>query len=351
MQRILIIRLSAIGDVAMASGLIPALRRAYPNAYLAWLVEPAGQDLLRHNRALNELIVWPKQDWQRLWQARRYRELSKQVSAFRTRLRALAFDHALDLQGILKSAVLARLSGAPTRIGLDSREGSGRLMTRVLRAPKDHPQLGSEYRHLGAALGLGNDYHMDVALGDDDRATAVRMLTERGVNGSYAALCPFTTRPQKHWFEGRWAELAGRLAAAGMTPLLLGGPESAASESAARITATAGAAHGGTINLVGATRLGEAAALIAGSALVVGVDTGLTHLGAAFRRPSLALFGSTRPYLDTGSAGAEVLYQALSCSPCRRRPSCDGRFDCMRTHQANEVANRALRLVQTGNGV
>ena len=70
MRRILIVRLSAIGDVVMASGLIPALRALHPDAHLAWLVEPAAAPLLAHNPRLDELIIWPRAEWQALWRAR-----------------------------------------------------------------------------------------------------------------------------------------------------------------------------------------------------------------------------------------------------------------------------------------
>jgi heptosyltransferase-1 len=70
-QRVLIIRLSAIGDVVMASGLIPALREISPQACIAWLVEPAAAPLLRHNPRLDEVIVLPRDEWHSLWRARR----------------------------------------------------------------------------------------------------------------------------------------------------------------------------------------------------------------------------------------------------------------------------------------
>ncbi len=65
--RILVIRLSAIGDVVMASGLIPALRETSPDAFIAWLVEPAAAPLLRHNPRLDEVIVLPRGEWLALW--------------------------------------------------------------------------------------------------------------------------------------------------------------------------------------------------------------------------------------------------------------------------------------------
>ena len=78
-RRVLIIRLSALGDVVMASGLIPALREVEPDAFIAWLVEPAAAPLLRHNPRLDEVIVLPRDEWRRLWLAGRYLALARAV--------------------------------------------------------------------------------------------------------------------------------------------------------------------------------------------------------------------------------------------------------------------------------
>src|SRR5690606_12383648 len=104
----------------------------------------------------------------------------------------------------------------------------------------------------------------------------------------YAVFAAFTTRAQKHWFDDAWRELARRLRAqTGLVPVLLGGPGD-------RPTAEALVRDAPEIlNLVGRTDLAQAAALVRDSALVVGVDTGLTHMGIAFGVPTVALFGST----------------------------------------------------------
>ena len=108
---------------------------------------------------------------------------------------------------------------------------------------------------------------------------------------------------------------------------------------------------GRVINLVGQTTLTECAALIDGARALVGVDTGLTHLGLAMNTPTLALFGSTSPYLDTTRTGSRVLYEPRACSPCHRRPTCAGRFDCMRVHTAESVLDALANLLGTTPGV
>ncbi len=333
-QRILIIRLSAIGDIIMASGLIPALRSLWPEARIDWLAETAQTELLRHNPRLDQVIALPRGRWKTLRQAGRLGELAREMAAMAGRLRSARYDLALDLQGLLKSGVWARASGAPQRIGLGSREGSQWLMSEVVPLPTldDDPRLGKEYRDLAVHLGARPDHFVpDIAVPDSAWDSAAALRASNGIAGDYAVLAPFTTRPQKHWFDERWAELAGRLPAH-LTPVMLGGRGDV--ERAAGIAARA---SGPLVNLTGRTSLAECAALIGSARLLIGVDTGLTHLGTAMRTPTVALFGSTSPYLDTGRADGCVLYQPRDCSPCHRRPSCGGRFDCMGAHSVDRV--------------
>jgi len=338
------VRLSAIGDIVFASPLISALRRACPQAHIAWLVQPECTALLDHHPDLDETIVCPMGHWRRLWREGRYRELGRGVSALRGILRERRFDLALDLQGLLKSGLLARLSGAPERIGLGSREGSQWLMTRTVPRGGDSKRIGSEYLFLAETLGLPTDrFAMAVHYSAADAEFAQETVARERLTSGYAALCPFTTRPQKHWFEERWTQLATRLRAElGVTPVLLGGP--ADREAAGRI---AHDTDGPVVNLAGRTSLTEAAALIDRADLLVAVDTGLGHMGIALGIPSLLLFGSTCPYLDTTRANARVLYHRLPCSPCKRRPTCAGAFTCMREIGVAEVLAAARNVIGT----
>jgi heptosyltransferase-1 len=340
--RILLVRLSAIGDIVFASPLVAALRRAYPRAHVAWLVQPECRALLERHPALDEVIVWPFKHWKGLFGARRWMALAREVRAFRQRLREGRFDLAIDLQGLLKSGALTRLSGARERIGLGSREGSQWLMTRVIPRGGDPDRIGSEYLFLAARLGLPvNGFAMEIHYGPEDAAYAEAFASESLSGGPYAVICPFTTRPQKHWIEPRWADLAGELQTKLRLPaVMLGGPADA--EAAQRIQQQA---RTPLLNLAGRTSLLQAAAIIDRADLLVGVDTGLSHMGIAYGRPSVLLFGSTCPYRNTTRANARVLNQALPCSPCRRNPTCHGDFTCMKAIHLDQVVATARDLV------
>lgn len=330
-MRILIVRLSALGDIVMAGGLPGALRARYPAAHIAWLVQEGFDALPAANPAVDEVLVWPRRQWRELWQARRYGAWLGAVQRFVAGLRERRFDLAIDAQGLLKSALWVRVCGARQRLGVDPAEGSRLLLTRALRTPTDKT-FAAEYGYLAADLGLPAPLPT-LPLAAASRDAAQALLTAAGVQGGYAVLAPFTTRPQKHWTERAWSELACRLREErGLTPLLLGGPgDRAAGE---RIAAVSGSA---ARNLAGRTDIATAAALVAGARLVVGVDTGLTHMGVAAGVPTLALFGSTCPYLTAPGRPLTVLYHGLPCSPCKRSPSCGGAYPCLTGIDVDEV--------------
>ena len=91
-NNILIVRLSAIGDIVMASGLIPSLQKRFPHAKISWLAEPVGASLLQHNPNLAEVVLWPRQQWQSLFRRKQYSALFKAVQQFRKMLKAKQYD-------------------------------------------------------------------------------------------------------------------------------------------------------------------------------------------------------------------------------------------------------------------
>ena len=342
-RRYLIVRTSAIGDIVFASPFARAIKRSEPDAHLAWLVQDGLQPLLSADPCIDELIVWPRAKWHRLWRDRQWRQLWREVRSFARLLREHRFDVAIDLQGLLKSGWLTWLSAAPLRIGLGSREGSQWLMHLVI--PKGGPpeRISSEYLHLAQTLGKDDqDFLPRLHVGDETRRQMRERRQSLGLTQRrLAILTPFTTRPQKHWSMAAWTELAQKISQEWqMTPVVLGGP---ADRAQAQQLANA---VPGLVNLAGLTRLDEAAAWVKQADLLIGVDTGLTHMGIAFARPTVAIFGSTCPYTDTGRDNAQVIWLGLPCSPCRRKPTCNGAFTCLSDISADMVMARARAAMQ-----
>lgn len=345
-RSILVVRLSARGDVVFATAMIPALRRAFPHAHLTWVVEAEAKDFVEHNPSLDRVLVLPRTAWKAALRGGRLAEAGSGMARFLRELRSREYDLALDIQGILRSGLVTFLSGARHRMGLGSAEGSGLFMHRVVPSVgHGHRRVSSQYYHLAEELGLDpGDFPMDVARAPADDAFAERVLEKRDLGG-FVALVPFTTRPQKHWFEERWSRLADWIRDdMGLTPLFLGGPGDR--EAMARIRE---GAEGGVEDLVGKTTLGQAASVLARARGAVGVDTGFTHLSIAFRRPTVTLFGSTLPYTDPPNAMTRILHHPIHCSPCRKNPTCDGAFWCMQELDGERVF-QALREVLAVEG-
>lgn len=342
-QSILIVRLSAIGDVIMASSLIPALKQAYPEARLSWMTGESNAPLLRHNPRLSKVIAWPTNVAQKALKERRYGLAAREFFRAVRTVREDRYDWVIDVQGLLKSGVWTRLARCDWRIGLGSREGSQLIMNRVVSRQSSIDKIGVEHRLLLEALGHPmKEFRMDIAVPSSAVDSTRSLLAEAGIRSPFAVLAPFTTRPQKHWFNDRWKDLAARLSTErGLMPVVLGGPGDAP------VAAELCAGVPRMVSLAGRTSLIQVAAVMQQAALVVGVDTGLTHLGIALRRPTLALFGSTRPYLDPDFEQARVLYEPMACSPCRRRPTCGGEFTCMRAHTPERVLE-ATRTILGG---
>ena len=332
-RRVLIIRLSAIGDVVFASPLVAACKRTYPDAEIDWLAEGVTRPLLAGMPDINTVILWPRQEWVDLWRDKRLVALVQAVLLFRAQLRAKKYDLVVDAQGLLKSAFLAWLSGGDERVGFKSKEPNRPFLTRrVQKSITD--RISSEYLGLAEDLGWDTrDFDLSLRLlsSDVERAGVV------AGSESYLVVAPFTTRPQKHWTREHWQDLISALVAQGRKVACLGGPSD-------REEAQAMLGDLRVENWVGVYPLGVSAALIQGADAVIGVDTGLTHKGIAAGVPTVALFGSTCPYTQTGRDNVRVIYHALPCSPCKRRPTCGGHFDCMGGIRPVEVLD-ALRQV------
>jgi heptosyltransferase I len=332
-RSILIVRLSALGDLVFCSSLLEGLRERFPDARIDWLVQDGFAALLRDDPRLGEVIEFPK------------KALASPIAWLRLRraLRRRGYDWVIDAQGLAKSRCLAWLAGGRRRLGLASKEPLAFLLHEIFDRGGDIADIASEYRDLAQAVTgvAAPPPSLPVDAASAQRVDAA--MKELGLEPGFVALCPFTTRPQKHWPDAHWIALAHRLAASQPGRcVIFGGPGDRAH--AGRLIAQMPA---GSVDLAGRTALADLPAWLARARLVIGVDTGLTHIGVAVRRPTVALFGSTCPYTQGADAPLAVLYDGLPCAPCRRRPSCDGAYTCMAQLTPERVFQTAQRLVGT----
>lgn len=341
-ERILILAIRALGDVVLTTPVYRNVRRGYPAARLDVLVEEPYEPLLRNNPCLDRLWTVDRSRTRGAWQ--RWRE---QVALVRA-LRRERFDVVLDLFGGPRSAILARLSGAPRRIGPATR-GHGWLYTERLSVPKEGLHLVRQKLALaGPLLPRAEELPLELVVTGEERAWARAQLAQGGVppGGTLVGFFPGAGWWHKTWPPERFAALGDALERdLEATILVLGG-----TRDVANTRAVAGRMRRAPVVLDSLTDLRETMALIDAVHLFVSNDTGPMHLAMGLGKPTLALFGPSDPrkYGPWGSHG-EVVSAYLSCSPCPQgQDTCHlvgrQRQECMLLLDVETVRTRALAL-------
>ena len=288
MTDILFIKTSSLGDVIHNMPAVTEARRARPEARFAWLVEEAFAPLVRLHPAVGEVVPVAWRRWRKsLYAPGTLAEIVRSLAAIRAR----AYDEIVDSQGLLRSAVIARMARG-RRHGYDRssiREPAASMFYDVRhRVSRDLHAVTRNRMLSGLSLGYAPQGAPDYGL---DRARFAKPA-ER-----YAVLLHATARASKQWPEANWIALGQTLAERGLDLVLPWGNEAerARSERIAKALPRA--------RVPERAPLDEVAGLIAGAQFVVGVDTGLMHLAAALGVPLVAIFCGSRPGL-TGPVGS-----------------------------------------------
>jgi heptosyltransferase-1 len=337
-QSILVVKLSSIGDVVQALPVAGALRRRFPNTHLAWAVGPAAADVVIGNPQLDEVLVIGGSG-EGGAAVRMLPPLAAPLQ-LRRALHRTTYDIALDLQGLLKSALIARLSGARERVGYRTlREATCLFYTR--RLVPDRRALHAVHSYLDFAEALGAErepVEFDIAISDRDRAVVDELL--EGENG-LAALIPGARWESKLWPPERFAAVAEALADEfGLTAVVLG-----ARRDRQLAAAIAQAAPARLLYLTGKTTLKQAAEVLRRCLVTIGNDTGPVYISAAMGTPTVAIFGPSdaRRLGPYGSGHAKVVAD-VECAPCRNR-RCRP-LKCMEAIEPERVAAAARALLK-----
>ena len=281
--RILIVRMSAIGDVIHGVPVLCALREAMPHAFLAWVVEGGMGELLEGHSALDELIRLPRRFW----------KSPREIWRLRRRLRELQFDVTIDLQCLSKSAISAWLSGSPRRIGKagdHGRELSGWFNNELTETGGTH--VIEHYLTMLRPLGIeAPAVRFDLPEFAADAHAVDSFLRQSGLWGRrFAVLNPGAGWRSKIWPAVRYAALARHLGHEHGVPSVAVWGTAAERSLAVRIV-EAGARH---VQLAPPTTMRQLGALCRRAALFVGSDTGPMHLAAAVGTPTISLHGPSR---------------------------------------------------------
>lgn len=298
-MRIVLVRLSALGDIVHTWPLAVALRSAQPTAHLTWVVEEPLASLVEGHPAIDAVVTVATGRWRKQPLSARTRA---EIAAFKSRIHELQPDLAIDAQGTLKSAMIARWCGAPRRVGLARpwrRELiAGLAYTEISPGSSVHPHVIATNLELVRAVG-GEPPPAPTPPDGHWLLARSRPLPDGPLDENYAVLLPGAGQPDKILAAATLAETARHLVDMGMEAVVAWGPSER--DRAREVVALGGAG----VHLAPATDLMELTFLLGSAAFVVGGDTGPVHLAASLGVPTLAVFLTTDPKRN-GPAGAKV---------------------------------------------
>ena len=345
-MEILIIKLSAIGDVIHTLPSLRALRESFPDARISWVVETAASDLLIGNPDLDRIIISHRKKWAaNLRNFRDVKNTFSEVASFLRDLRDRKFDIIIDFHGLFKSAVLAFLARGKRKIGYDSmQELSGIFYNEKI--PEDMGKHAVDrYLDFPRYLGFkGDKAEFKIYPGAENERQVEELLRSHKIEPGdpVIAVSPQALWDTKLWNNQKFAALCDRISdELGMKIVFTG---SGAEEMIADITAKMKTA---AVNLEGRTTLRGLAALFKRVSLLVTTDSGPMHLAAAMGTPVVAIFGPTSPARTGPYGGNHNVIQKIDmkCVPCFLK-HCETK-DCMNSVTVDEVFQAVKMRIKT----
>jgi heptosyltransferase-2 len=340
-MRILVLQTAFIGDVILTLPVFQALHQSFPDAIIDGMVVPRASNILEHHPSIHEVISYDKRGNNR-----------GILGAWRIiqKLRARKYDIIVVPHRSLRSALIARLSNIPRRIGFDRSVGSF-LLTDVIAYRKNLHEIERNLSLLKPLLSLPEQRLLPILVPTSDDVRAVEDLF-RPIKTKWGnvtiTVAPGTVWNTKRWPKESFTELAKMIVGKGMNVVLVGGKEDALL--CEQIAASVGGER--LLNAAGRLTLRQTAAMILKSNALVSNDSAPMHLAAAVGIPVVAIFGATAPSIGFGPSGPRdivVEVNGLSCRPCSLHGTekCPiGTFQCMldiAPHQVFETLRQLLK--------
>jgi len=334
-KRILIIRLSAIGDVLRVLPALQVLKRHFPNSFICWAVEAGAHDILAAHPAVDEVLLFPKQALRaKLGSLRSFGDGVREFAAFMRQVRDKRFDMVIDFHGLFKSGIISLLSGAPERFGFargDCKECNFLFNNR--RFALDERRISRIDRNLALLRKMGLDTAHDppvIHVPEPDREAVRQFFRQQQIDRRRPVIVihPGTSpaTPYKRWEPYRFAVVADQAIAASAAQIIF----TWAGREIETVREIAGMMKYRAIVAPELGNLCQLAEVFKNSDLFVGCDTGPMHLAAFAGIPVVAVFGPTdyvvnEPYARTPHI---IIRKETPCSPCRKY-SC-ARRECIK---------------------
>ena len=334
-KKFLVIKLSALGDIVHALPVARTLRQSYPQAFIAWMIEERYKELLHNNPDIDEIIPIRIKSWKKNWNRKTLKEILKIVK----NLRQQNFDVVFDLHGLIKSGVIAMLSGARIKSGFHRKNCKEKISSIFFNKKAPYMtggihvidmyltlvQSALEIQNKVKQFPLPEIRHQKV----EDFFQHHPELTSKNIIG----INPGAGFESKLWELERFAQLADRITVELNSSILLTwgpGEEHKINKIAASMKQKCWVAPSTTIQ--------ESIALYKHLTLLVTCDSGPLHLCAALGIPTVSMFGPTDP-VRNGAYGLNhiTVYKKLDCSFCWKRKCPLGTNECMKKVTVDEV--------------
>ncbi len=325
-HKALIIKPSSLGDIVHSLPFLDAFHRTYPDAELHWVVAKGFEGILEGHPFLKKIWIINKDEWKKIGM---FRKTFSELQGLFIGLREEGFDLVVDLQGLFRSGVIARSTGAPVRLGFtEAREGSKVFYTRTIKGGRN---IHAVDRYLKIASFLGCKVEeVNFPLPPPGGSSSDKIPFSEPPCGEYGVIFPGSRKPSKRWPAERFGKVASILP---LSTVVIGSrADMVLAEEVVR------ASEGKAFSIAGKTGLKGLVEVIRCTRFVVCNDTGPMHIAAALGVPVVALFGSSNP-LKTGpyTTQCSIIRKDLPCVPCEKK-SCKSPV-CMDMIQVHEVAD------------
>lgn len=345
-NKILIIRLSAIGDVVHCLPTLDILRRNFPSALISWAVDELSANLLEGHPYLDQVIVVPAYSLdRRLKKFSTFPQALREVKSLSKRLKEEKFDLVLDLHGLLKSGLVSYFTKAPLRLLHPlGRDFSHLFATHRVPKISSSPHVVENYLDTVRYLGLEVDrVNFPLGIGREEKDFAHRFLQAGQIKKDrlLIGLNPGASRFNKQWSPEKFALLGDELIKKYNCQIIIFGSPSDLS----LVRGIASQMKNRPILAGGKTTLKELAALLGECALLVSGDTGPLHIAVAVQVPVVALFGPTDyqysgPYTDK----KQIITNHLPCAPCFGKGKCSKDTACIKNITVKQVLDGVKKL-------
>ena len=351
-MKILVVKLSSLGDILHLFPAVSDLRRHFPDAEIHWLVEPAFAEVAGWHAAIDKVITVPLRAHKKTWW-----KISALLIGLRRELRAERYDIVLDAQGLLKSALLARMAGAEV-LGFaagSAREAlAARLYQKTASVPDGLHIIDKNRQLVEKIFSINIEQPADFGLAKfrlERMQAGFSGVLKEITDQPYVVLLHGTTWNSKYWPESSWAELIRLLAQQGWRCLLPWGNQD--ERLLARRLKSAAEEH---VEVLPRLALTELMSVLLHAQAFISVETGIGHLAAALDVPGIMLHGPTDPaYSGILGKKCQHLTSGLYCSPCFRRDcprleTPEGIPPCQQAITAQQVFLQLQKVLQTNDG-